>query len=1033
MDGGVATQPPPQRFFHMPRLPQHQKQNFYRHHGHAQAQPGMAFDGKRMRKAVHRRTIDYNASCIRYLENRLWQRDYRDMRAIQPDNSYGTDLPLPTAMTYNTINSVTTKFVRTSTNKVRCPIFVVRWTPEGRRLVTGASSGEFTLWNGLTFNFETILQAHEYPVRTMTWSHNDMWMLTGDHAGYVKYWQSNMNNVKMFQAHKEPIREASFCPTDNKFATCSDDGTVRIWDFLRCHEERILRGHGADVRCVDWHPIKSLLVSGSKDSQQPVKLWDPKMGTSLATLHAHKNTVMGVKWNQNGNWLLTASRDHLIKLFDIRMMKEMFTFRGHKKEATTIAWHPIHENLFSSGGSDGAILFWQVGNDKEVGGMEQAHEGMVWSLAWHPLGHILCSGSNDHSTKFWTRNRPGDKMRDKYNLNLLPAGSSEEALEYDDESVNTPLIPGMGLEHGLPEHLRVNEDEMNNIMEAAIPGLGIGGDPSRQYQQIKQKKVPYAKPIPAQFKKQWERQKDAPLLEREKEMEREREQKDTNQSEDQSNAPMPLMATPIIPTFEQGKQIAMQMLLSGAAPLPQTQHQGPPQAQPQGPPQGTSQGPPQGPPQGMGMPPPQVQAHSAMYASVQAQIQESMARMPGPGQPGQQNPPGGPPPGMGQQRMRNPNMGPGILGEPPPAGGYVQGMRPPMPGMMMPDHHMQEEDEPPPPPPPPPKDSSDRRDPRHYQDKDMRQPPGMERSDPRLSHDPRQQRHGQNDYGNDADFGPRDVDLRQNIGYDNMPPQDEDLRDSRFEPHEHWAPAPRDLDERRSYPGDMFYGEEGNSFGQKYPQDFDEREDFSGGRQPRNPGGESLMPNPDDRGRGYPGRQGRGGHMPSPRDQDERRGPPQDFYNDYDERSHGQPDMRQTDSGNKPPSLLDLPRLPPPPHQKRPWEEGPGSEGHGNHGDPRLRNREGMSLPPPPQRGAKHGRYEDEDGHPDFPNPSARVFVPGGRSDMGRDPRARGGGGGRGGPSDRSRGRGGMMRGGRGMRGMGPPSRGPGRGGRGGR
>lgn len=42
----------------------------------------------------------------------------------------------------------------------------------------------------------------------MTWSHNDMWMLTADHGGYVKYWQSNMNNVKMFQAHKEAIREA---------------------------------------------------------------------------------------------------------------------------------------------------------------------------------------------------------------------------------------------------------------------------------------------------------------------------------------------------------------------------------------------------------------------------------------------------------------------------------------------------------------------------------------------------------------------------------------------------------------------------------------------------------------------------------------------------------------------------------------------------------------------------------------------------------------------------------------------------------
>ncbi|KAK5889684.1 hypothetical protein CesoFtcFv8_015667 [Champsocephalus esox] len=196
----------------------------------------------------------------------------------------------------------------------------------------------------------------------MTWSHNDMWMLTADHGGYVKYWQSNMNNVKMFQAHKEAIREASFSPTDNKFATCSDDGTVRIWDFMRCHEERILRGHGADVKCVDWHPSKGLVVSGSKDSQQPIKFWDPKTGQSLATLHAHKNTVMEVKWNLNGNWLLTASRDHLCKLFDIRNLKEeLQVFRGHKKEATAVAWHPVHEGLFASGGSDGSLLFWNAG------------------------------------------------------------------------------------------------------------------------------------------------------------------------------------------------------------------------------------------------------------------------------------------------------------------------------------------------------------------------------------------------------------------------------------------------------------------------------------------------------------------------------------------------------------------------------------------------------------------------------------------------------------------------------------------------
>ena len=46
---------------------------------------------------------------------------------------------------------------------------------------------------------------------------------------------------------------------------------------------------------------------------------------------------MDLKWSKNGLWLLTASRDHLVKLFDIRNMKEeVQVFKGHKKEATGI-------------------------------------------------------------------------------------------------------------------------------------------------------------------------------------------------------------------------------------------------------------------------------------------------------------------------------------------------------------------------------------------------------------------------------------------------------------------------------------------------------------------------------------------------------------------------------------------------------------------------------------------------------------------------------------------------------------------------
>lgn len=144
---------------------------------------------------------------------------------------------------------------------------------------------------------------------------------------------------------------------------------------------------------------------------------------------------MALEWNQNGNWLATAGRDQLVKVYDIRTMKELQIFRGHKKEICckqfnqyivctccsyciyffiAAKWHPQHERLLATGGSDGALMFWMTGQDQPVGEQETAHESNIWSLDWHPVGHILVSGSNDHTTRFWTRPRPGELTADKF-------------------------------------------------------------------------------------------------------------------------------------------------------------------------------------------------------------------------------------------------------------------------------------------------------------------------------------------------------------------------------------------------------------------------------------------------------------------------------------------------------------------------------------------------------------------------------------------------------------------------------------------
>lgn len=166
----------------------------------------------------------------------------RCARAPQPRLTSRQLLP-PAAYPNTPAASFATKFVHVSVNKVRAAVDVVAWTPEGRRLLTGSQIGEFTLWNGArppararwrphavagtSFNFETILQAHDTAIRSLQWAHNENWLISGDDGGVVKYWQPNMNNVKATQAHKEPVRGLAFAPSDLKFCSCSDDTTVK--------------------------------------------------------------------------------------------------------------------------------------------------------------------------------------------------------------------------------------------------------------------------------------------------------------------------------------------------------------------------------------------------------------------------------------------------------------------------------------------------------------------------------------------------------------------------------------------------------------------------------------------------------------------------------------------------------------------------------------------------------------------------------------------------------------------------------------
>ncbi|KAK5696685.1 pre-mRNA cleavage and polyadenylation factor (CPF) complex subunit [Elasticomyces elasticus] len=437
-----------------------------------------------------RNATDIGTTYVRWMQNRRAAgKASRGFETERPSASYVADILPPAAHRDRPADTIPAKHLHSSLNKVRQPVNVVKWTPEGRRLLTGSTSGEFTLWNGTGFNFETIMQAHDVAIRSIRYSHSNEWLLSADQDGVVKYWQTNFNNVQSIRAHDDaPVRDVAFAPTDTKFVTAADDTTMKVWDFASGTHESTLSGHQWDVKCADWHPTKGLIASGSKD--HTVRLWDPRTSRCLTTLHGHKNTLTMVRFEpSNGVLLASCAREQNGRVFDIRMMRDVFMLKGHEKEISCLTWHPIHSSLLTTAGNDGSMFHYLLDEQNPPPGIAatlspydspnpsdasaqmlypahrvtHAHDYAIWSMDWHPLGHILASGSNDRATRFWTRPRPGDDSytNDRWHIGQEAAEArgtwkkaeahrqqQEEEMEDEDEGLVDQKMPARIL--GLP-------------------------------------------------------------------------------------------------------------------------------------------------------------------------------------------------------------------------------------------------------------------------------------------------------------------------------------------------------------------------------------------------------------------------------------------------------------------------------------------------------------------------------------------------------------------------------------------------------
>src|SRR6266700_1715729 len=156
---------------------------------------------------------------------------------------------------------------------------------------------------------------------------------------------------------------------------------------------RTLSGHTDGVYGCPISPAGDFIVSASGD--QTLKVWDARTGEERRTLRGHKNMVNGCAISPAGDFIVSASWDNTLKVWDTRTGEEWRTLRGHTGRVNGCAISPSGDYIVSAS-TDRTLKVWDAHTGEERRTL-RGHTSAVYGCAISPAGDYIVSASDDRT------------------------------------------------------------------------------------------------------------------------------------------------------------------------------------------------------------------------------------------------------------------------------------------------------------------------------------------------------------------------------------------------------------------------------------------------------------------------------------------------------------------------------------------------------------------------------------------------------------------------------------------------------------
>ncbi|XP_059835285.1 WD repeat-containing protein 90 isoform X3 [Hypanus sabinus] len=203
--------------------------------------------------------------------------------------------------------------------------------------------------------------------------------IVGTTAGTLWYinWAEN-TSIRLISGHRNKVNQVIFSPDESHFATCAEDGSLRVW--VMHSTELVVQFHvlNQSCLCMAWSPIinsrkcadKQQIVAGYSDGT--VRLFGVLKTEMELKIHPHPVAVSAIAYSLDGEVIISGGENGLMAVSSPHTGITIRIISDHKgSPITTIE---CTQKKYDEFGLEGCDMWLAVSSDRRVS---------VWAADWH--------------------------------------------------------------------------------------------------------------------------------------------------------------------------------------------------------------------------------------------------------------------------------------------------------------------------------------------------------------------------------------------------------------------------------------------------------------------------------------------------------------------------------------------------------------------------------------------------------------------------------------------------------------------------